>query len=328
MKRQWSGFKSPLANTIELFLQHKRALRKKFHTEERALQLFDRYLVERGIASTEQVTAEVLDCFLASRTRTRPRSYNHLVGVLRRLFEWMVGQEIVVVSPLRAVLRRAAVQLKPHILKHDEVKQILILAEQLNDAPNAMNRGKTYQLIFALIYGLGLRVGEIARLKMGDVDFEKNVLIVKETKFSKTRLVPMGPRLAHCLTTYIKKTGAELLESDPVFWFRGKKRRPINPCTISQVYHQLVLRLQIRAEEGEIAPRLHDLRHSFAVNTLLRWYQDGAEPSQRLFSLSVFMGHVNLESTAVYLTITNDLLTEANHRFHRFAEATLKEEKL
>ena len=323
MNKQWSGFRSPLANSIAQFLQYKRALRKKFHTEERALQLLDRYLVECSISSVQDVTGEVLNDFFASRTRTRPRSYNHLVGVVRRLFEWMVSQEMLAASPFRAVPRRAVVQLKPHILKHEEVKQILALAGRLADAPNASNRGRIYQLIFSLIYGLGLRVGEISRLKTGHVDFEKNVLIVKETKFSKTRLVPLGPKLANSLKDHIHDSGNSA--SDPVFWFRRKERRAINPCTISQVFRQLALRLQFRAAEGEMAPRLHDLRHSFAVNTLLRWYRDGGNPSQRLLHLSVFMGHVSLESTAVYLTITTDLLHEANHRFHQFAVPALKE---
>ncbi len=326
MNSQWTGFKSPLSKSIEQFLQYKRSLRKKFHTEERALQLLDRYLVECSVSSMEQLTAELLDNFLASRTRTRPRSYNHLVGVVRRFFEWMVSQEILPLSPFRAVSRRAVAQLRPHILKHEEVKEILLLAGRLPDAPNALNRGKMYQLIFALIYGLGLRVGEISRLKIGHVDFEKNILIIKETKFSKTRLVPMGPKLGQRLNEFIDECGNKSAGLDPVFWFRGKERRPINPCTISQIFHQLVLQMQISSSEGEMAPRLHDLRHSFAVNTLLRWYREGANPSQRLLYLSVFMGHVSLESTAVYLTITTDLLNEANHRFHKFASPVLKEE--
>lgn len=325
MNKKWTGFKSPFARPIEQFLEHKRALRKKFHTEERALQLFDRYLIECGASSVDQVNSTVLESFLSSRSRRRPRSYNHLVGVLRRLFAWMVTQELLEASPLTAPLRRAAAELKPHILKHSEVKQILLSASQLPDAPNASGRGNTYQTIFALQYGLGLRVGEISRLKLGDVDFERNILIIKETKFSKTRLVPMGPKLSQHLRDYLGRSIVESQLSDPVFSFCRKQQRPINPCTISQVFHQLLLEMGVQATAGERLPRLHDLRHSFAVNTLLSWYQNGEDPAHRLLNLSVFMGHVSLSSTAVYLNITSELLDEASDRFNRFAEKTLKE---
>jgi integrase len=101
----------------------------------------------------------------------------------------------------------------------------------------------------------------------------------------------------------------------------------LNPSTISQTFHSLVPRLELQVPLGTSPPRAHDLRHSFAVGTLLRWYRAGLDPSARLLHLSTFLGHVDPCSTAVYLTITQDLLQEANRRFEQFACPVVEENK-
>jgi integrase len=95
---------------------------------------------------------------------------------------------------------------------------------------------------------------------------------------------------------------------------------PIHPGTVSQVFRFLIPKLGLTIPDGMSSPRLHDLRHSFAVRTLLRWYRAGIDPSQRLIHLSTFMGHVDPTSTAVYLTITADLFEEASQRFESFSK--------
>ena len=119
-----------------------------------------------------------------------------------------------------------------------------------------------------------------------------------------------------------EKHGPPLADS-PVFTFGGG--HPIHPGTISQTFHHLIPQLGLRVAPGVSAPRVHDLRHSFAVGTLLRWYRAGIAPGDRLLHLATFLGHVNPNSTAVYLTITAELLQEANQRFERFATSALQE---
>ena len=103
----------------------------------------------------------------------------------------------------------------------------------------------------------------------------------------------------------------------PLFSFT--KRGCICPETISQTFHALVPKLGLVLPPGVSSPRLHDLRHAFAVGTLLRWYREGIDPNRRLIHLSTFLGHVDPNSTAVYLTITEELLREADRRFRAFA---------
>ncbi len=110
----------------------------------------------------------------------------------------------------------------------------------------------------------------------------------------------------------------------PLFSF--VQNRPINPGTVSQAFHALIPLLKLKVPDGVSSPRLHDLRHSFAVGTLLRWYRSGIDPGSRLLPLSTFLGHVSPVSTADYLTITSELLRVASERFERFASPLIQED--
>lgn len=323
-----ADFHGPFADGFRRFIAHKRALGRRYHTEEKALQLFDRHLVHQGIIDSSKVTPEVVEVFLASRPREMPRSYNHLLGVLSRCFAWLVVQGLLDASPVRGRLRRATRQRVPFLFDRTQARRLLQVAAELPDNSRAMQRGLTYRMIFALLYGLGLRVGEVARLCRNDVDLQNSLLVIRHTKFSKSRLVPFGPRMAQSLRDYIRDReqymGAFSPES-PLFSFT--KGRGLNPGTISQTFHALVPRLDLAIPAGVTPPRAHDLRHSFAVGALSRWYRTGSEPAQRLHHLATFLGHVQPESTAVYLTITQDLLQQASNRFAEFSASALEEVK-
>lgn len=317
MTAPWT-FRSPLADGIGRFLAYKRALGRRFDTEEKQLRLFDRFLVQQALTSLEQITPDLLAGFLAARPRPRPRSYNQLLGVLRRLFDWLVRQEILPQSPLQAVPRRDTAQRIPFLFDAAQARRLFDLAGGLPDRSCGRLRGPTYRMIFALLYGLGLRVGEVSRLRCTDVDLERNLLVVRGTKFGKSRLVPFGPRMAALLHHYLELRGSAACSPDtPVFSFT--RRGGVSPGTISQTFHKLVPRLGLVVPAGVAPPRAHGLRHAFAVGTLLRWYRSGIDPAGRLFHLATFLGHVSPTSTAVYLTITPELLEEANRRFERLA---------
>ena len=201
-----------------------------------------------------------------------------------------------------------------------QARRLLDAAGALRDNSRAPRRGATHRTIFALCYGLGLRAGEACRLRIGDVDATRELVVVRGGKFGKSRLVPHGPRIAAVLAEQLNRRAEDGATSDgePLFTFDGI--RSVHPCTASQTFHQLVLALQLPVPDGVSPPTLHSLRHGFAVGCLLRWYREGLDPAARLHRLSTFMGHVDPSSTAVYLTITPALLDEANRRFERFAE--------
>ena len=328
MRQSATQFQIILATEMTTFLGHQRGLGKRFINEERALRLFDRYLVNEQIKTIAEITPVLVDAFLASRPRSRPRSYNHLLSVVGRLFKWLVRQQHLSQSPVQSRPRRATATQMMFLFDRAQTQQLLKLAAELPDNNNGRNRGRIYSLIFALMYGLGLRVGEAARLCRQDVDLERNLLVIRETKFLKSRLVPFGPKLGTRLREYLQQQtedGGVLPSNTPLFSFGPDRSQAINPGTISQTFHALWPRLGLKVPAGAMPPRLHCLRHSFAVGTLLRWYRSGINPQQRLWDLSTFMGHVHPASTAVYLTVTAELLQAANERFNHFAAPLLKE---
>jgi len=322
VRSHWRGFQGPIASEMRAFIDAKRALGRRYVTEEKALRLFDTFLAQGAVVRPADITPALIDSFLASRSYRRARSYNMLLGVIRCLFDWLVRQDRLQRSPVRTKPRRQTARRIPMLLDPAEARRLLDVAGSLADGPRAPLRGPTYKTIFTLLYGLGLRVGEVSRLCFADVDFGRRLLVVRDTKFGKSRLVPFGPRIGAVLHGYLELRGGKLPPDAPVFSFT--RRGAVHPGTISQTFHQLVPRLNLSIPSGVAPPRVHDLRHAFAVGTLLRWYREGVDPATRLFHLSTFLGHVNPSSTAVYLTITSELLAAANLRFKAFAAPTLK----
>lgn len=322
MTARSQGFSGTIASEMRAFIDAKRALGRRYVTDEKQLGIFDRFLTQHDVASTAAITPALIETFLASRSRPRPRSYNQLLGVVRRLFDWLVRQGHLHASPVLSKPRRNTAQRIPYLFGPDEARRLLDLAGSLPDNPRAPMRGVTYKTIFGLLYGLGLRVGEVSRLQRADVDFDRRLLVIRNTKFGKSRLVPFGPRIGGQLEQYLGLRGSNLALDAAVFSFT--RRGAVHPGTISQTFHHLVPRLGLALPPGVAPPRVHDLRHAFAVGTLLRWYREGVDPATRLFHLSTFLGHVNPSSTAAYLTITSELLAAANRRFEGFATSALK----
>jgi integrase len=307
-----------LTSAVEAFLTNRRALGRKYKNEERELQLLLGFATRRRAYQLDQLTPDLLDEFLASRPRSRPRSFNHLLGVVACFLDWAVAQELLLTSPLRARRRRVTSVRVPFLFDVVKARRLLQAAAALPDNPRAIQRGSTYRTIFGLCYGLGLRAGEACGLHIGDVDTRRGLLMVVGGKFGKNRLVPHGPRVAQLVGEQVeRRRAAGAVEADaPLFSFDN--RRPVHPGTASIVFHQLVATMDLVVPDGVAPPTLHSLRHSFAVGCVLRWYREGLDPARRLHQLSTFMGHVDPISTAVYLTITPALLEEANHRYEAF----------
>lgn len=311
-----------LTTAVSDFLAHKRALGRKYRTEEATLRLLLAFAGQLGVTHLRQLTPNLVDEFAASRPRPRARSFNHLIGNLGCFLDWAVAQRRLDASPLRTTRRRETERRLPFLFDTAGARRLLDAAAALPDNSRARGRGQAYHVIFALCYGLGLRAGEACGLRTSDIDNRRQLLEVRGGKFGKSRLVPHGPRIGELLA---RQAGRRDDRDAPLFSFDGQ--RSVHPGSASQVFHRLVTDLAFPVPDGVSPPVLHCLRHSFAVGCLLRWYREGADPQQRLFRLSTFMGHVDPVSTAVYLTITPQLLAEAGRRFEAFAEPTWTEDR-
>ncbi len=318
---------SPLTDTIMRYLKIKRAFGCRFNTEERSLRLFDRFLAAQGITRIDQITSERVDRFLASRPRLEPRSFNQLLGCVRRLFDWVVEQGEINVSPVDTPARRETGRRLPFLFEPQTLRELIRLAERLPDASRCPHRGPTQATIFAVLATLGLRIGEVSRLTCGDVDLERETLLIRNSKFGKRRVLPCDPRLAARLRTYRALRDQYFGPASPdapLFSWQG--REAVHPNSIRRTFRDHLLpRLALTIPPGTSQPCVHGLRHSLAVRSLLRWYREGLDPAARLNHLSTFLGHVNPQSTAVYLTITSELLEAANARFEAYAAPPCKE---
>jgi integrase len=247
------------------FLAHKRALGRKYHSEEHELRLLSRFAAGKN-AGLGDLTPALMEEFLGSRPRQRPRSFNHLLGVADGLFRWAVAQELLDSAPALPRPRKAASGRVPFLFTAVQARALLAAAALLPDNSRARGRGHVYQAIFALCYGLGLRAAEACGMRLGDIDAGRSLLTVRGGKFGKDRLVPHGPRIGALVAAQAerRRSGDSAAgPGSPLFTFDG--RRSIHPGTASQAFHHLVPALALPVPDGVSPPRLHDLRHSFAV---------------------------------------------------------------
>ena len=309
-----------LTTAVSDYLNHKRALGRKYLTEEATLRLLLAFTDRHRVRSLNGLTPAILNEFIGSRPRTRAHSFNHLVGVTGCFLDWCVVQQRLPASPLHRTRRRETDERLPFLFDVARARMLLDAAARLPDNARAIGRGPIYHCIFALCYGLGLRAAEACTLRLGDVDADRQLVVVLGGKFGKSRLVPHGPRIGALLSRQVDRRRSAGAQDPDAPLFSFDNRRSIHPGTASQTFHHLVTALAFPVADGVAPPCLHSLRHSFAVGCLLRWYREGIDPATRLFQLSTFMGHVDPTSTAVYLTITPELLAQANRRFEAFAE--------
>ncbi len=321
-------FTSVLAPHLHAYVAHCNALGKRSRSYRCTLRLLDRYLADRGVETLAAVTPSLLDAFLASRTRRTAKSFNCMLSGVTCFFRWLVLIGTLPISPVAARRRRARTTERPFLFDPDQARRLIEATRQLKDSAGTHGRARIYRMVFILLYGLGLRTGEAARLRLQDVDEERQLLEIHNTKFGKDRLVPFGPKIAAELRGYLtwRATRPAGLERDvPLFTYDPSGRQALCPTTITRTFQALVPLLNLSVEPGTRAPNPQCLRHSFAVGTLRRWYRTGADANANLFRLSTFMGHVDPGSTAIYLTITSDLLDLANERFARYAGPVLRE---
>jgi len=203
-----------------------------------------------------------------------------------------------------------AIRPRPYIYSDEEVHRLLDAARTgVDDRP----RG-TYYCLFGLLAASGLRIGEAIRLRINDVDLKNGILTVRDTKFAQSRLVPLHPTTVHELSKY-KRRRDKLLGSEPQsHFFVTCKGTPLYHQCIYEVFRPLLVKISLRKSTTGPGPRLHDLRHRFAVRIMIDWYRAGEDIERRLPTLSAFLGHVSAESTYWYLTEYPELMQMAVQR--------------
>lgn len=309
-----------LREAIEQYILWRQVHGAKFITETNLLRRFVRHT--GGDADCEAVTTDQVLRFLESRrasTRHRENTHYALAGFWR----YAISRGHASRSPLPHNESRSPLRPPPYIYSRDELRRLLD-----PDTIEISRRGAvqfdaaTLRTLLLILYGAGLRFSEATRLTLADVDLTDAILSVRGTKFFKDRLVPIGPQLARALADFVAQRRRSGRAQDPnVLLLANRDGTRLASSTVQTAFDALRRIAGVsRAGGGRRIPRLHDLRHSFAVHSLTAWYREGADVQRRLPLLSTYLGHADLEGTKVYLSMTPALLHQASLRFARYAE--------
>jgi integrase len=303
-------FGSPVAPLMEKLIQEKQAIGYKYHAGIEALTRLDRFLVNEGLTQCE-LPRPLVRKWLAKQFHESATNQQKRAATVRQLAAFMVRAGCSAHVPEPYLTAKADHSFAPRILTRTEIQRLLQAADQFEPSGHAPLRYLVMPEVFRLLYGCGFRLSEVLHLKVGDVDLERGVLTVRETKFGKDRLIPPAVTLVQRLQRFAAKFGRRPAGA---YFFPTLHGGPWGKMTVYHNYRQLLLRSGISHGGRGRGPRVHDLRHTFAVHSLLRWYREGADLNAKLPVLAAYLGHQSVTGTQRYLHLTAELFPEITVR--------------
>ncbi len=318
--RQYPRFGSVLGQLMRdhVALMHTRGYR--FQAQTAQFLRFDRFLqahpeldqapVETMLAQWRAASPKLwhaADCELLGRRLAKARRHiDPSIKVPRRN-----------ASPQKEVERRWR---RPHIYKPEDIRRLLDTALSYPSPGTSLRPLSIYTMI-VLGYCAGLRISEIARLDLKDIDLKTGAITIRETKFFKSRILPLTDSVVAALRDYLdarRRLGAPQDPDSGFFWHEHRRAR-YQRGSIAVLLIDVLRRAGLKPPRGKVGARIHDLRHSMVVNRITAWYRAGVNPQDKLAHLATYLGHRDINSTLVYITVTQDLLQEAGERFRRFS---------
>lgn len=304
-----------LTEAVESYLILKRSLGAVFSADARILHSFVRAIGDMPLESIQRETCQAFCRGTGPPTRFWERKHY----TLRGFFSYLVGRGHLPRSPLPEAGPQIPRSFQAYIYSHDELRRILDATSVL-ETDNWKEQALTFRTILLVLYGAGLRPGEALRLRCCDVDLGPRLLAIWDTKFFKSRLVPIGADLCKALASYrAARQQLPLLDEMQSPFFCTSAGLAISLAKLEKVFVRLREHAGVqRPATDRWQPRLHDIRHAFAIDRLITWYREGADVQACLPLLATYLGHINLSGTQTYLTMTPELLGEASLRFERY----------
>ena len=305
---------SALASVIERFVALKRALGRQFEASSYRLGRLDRFLASQ---QPPDLTAETFSAWcssfrhLATSTRLGRMMAVYNLCLYRRRTE--PGCFVPDPSQFPPAQPRRA----PHIFSESEILRLLAAPEALTPYPLSPLHRQVGRLAVVLLYTTGLRRGELVKLTLGDYDPKEQALFVRDSKFHKSRLLPLSSDAVLEMGKYLverRQPGFPCGGEAPLLFNRQGGLTGYSGGGLGILMRKLFRRAGIRNADGR-TPRVHDLRFTFAIHALLRWYRAGVDVQVCLPALSTYMGHVSVLSTQYYLTLLGPVTQAANERF-------------
>ncbi len=311
--REARPFCSPLAPFIRDYLQLMRALGRGYTHEEHILRLADSFLARTGSDLTSDSFAHWC---LTQHYKTSGVRRNQM-RVIRNLCLYRRRYEPNCFVPNLSEFPPLHQPIRPYIFTESEIGRIIRLTDTLKSTPGCPLRRETFRLAIVLLYTTGMRRGEVLDLRISDYDPNERTLLVRESKFHKSRLLALSADGVREIEAYLKArrhAGLPASADCHLLWNRYKGGKGYTGTGLGDTLRRLFRLAGIRKPNGK-QPRVHDLRFTFAAHALLRWYRSGADVRTKLPFLATYMGHVSIVSTEYYLHWSEDVLAAASDRF-------------
>ena len=307
-----------LSEVIDAYIAMKKSLGMSFDSARTLLKQFSR---ELGNPTIGEVQPEAVAAFLRGRGALNA-TWGLKYRILSGFYKFALSRRHVGSSPLPANVPKLPPQQSPYVYSTDELHRLLKATSvvHVNSTPL---QAPMYRMLLILLYGSGLRIGEALNLTLRDVDAVERIITVRDTKFFKTRLVPIGPKLAGELAVYIqRRRQLPLPLGDDSRLFTTKTGRGWPYPHVITLFQKVRRAAGIGSATGECRPpRIHDIRHTAAVHRVIAWYRTGRDVQRLLPGLATYLGHIDIKSTQRYLQMTTDLLQEASQRFAKYAQS-------
>ena len=312
---EWGSSLGPL---MREHVARMRSLGYRYETRARDLRRFDRYVQSHPVLNAEPFPV-LIEAWQSSGRTPRHRLMVQLCA--RALSQAMHRRDEKI--PIRTIemglqRRVSSEERKAYIYSEAEIVRLFKAARSFRSR-YAPLQGVMVHTVLALAYCAGLRIGEIAALTLRDVDTEHGIIEIRETKFFKTRRLPLATRVVAALSSYLaarENTGAPIGLDAPLWW-TPRRQKGYTYGQLEKLLTWVIRRAGLKPAHGREGPRVHDLRHAFVAHRMLNWYREGVEPQSRLPHLATYLGHKDIVSTLVYLNITPELLQQASERYRR-----------
>jgi integrase len=305
----------------EQYLEFRRGLGYQLKIEGQQLQQFGRFADASGHRGP--LTIELALRWAQSAEGCDRLYWARRLEIVRCFARHLAVTEPGTQVPGRQLLGPAHRRTTPHIYTSRELADLLGAACRLSSRHGV--RPQTYVTLIGLLACSGLRISEALRLASPDVDLARGVLRIRETKFRKSRLVPLHPTAVVALQTYVANRTRILGISKTDRFFLSDQGKELPYSTVRHTFRRLCASVGITGAPRK-HPCLHDLRHSFACRCVERWYRAGTDLDHAISALAVYLGHANVTDTYWYLTATPDLMALAANRFESFVRKENKEE--
>ena len=306
-----------LQSIISQYIIYQKSLGKKFLSSEHVLKGFIRFMGPNK--NLYDIQSKDIDIYLTvNGAITNSWHYKH--RVLSSFYHYLLSRDFAKTSPLPIIIPKKLPYLVPYIYNAKELRALFDASLTYQERLSFLDPNMIRTLLL-LLYGAGLRISEAINLTLTDIDLSQALITIRETKFNKSRFIPLGRQLTKSLSQYALKRHRDRHSQSPESpFFVGRNGKIVKQGSFRRAFRLILKKANIRrTDNSRYQPRLHDLRHTFAVHRLTAWYKKGADVQKMLPILSVYLGHVHLDGTAIYLTMTPALLEEAGSRFQHYA---------